>query len=317
MNALITGGAGFIGSHLAEKLLEDGSSVAVIDDLSTGRLENIASLMEHPNFSFVEGDACDPALVRPMVKDADVVFHLAAAVGVQLIVDQPVHTIETNIHGTEVMLEAAKDFGVRLLIASTSEVYGKSEQVPFREDDDTVLGSTRFSRWSYACSKAIDEFLAFAYHEQFGTEVIVTRLFNTIGPRQVGQYGMVVPRFIEKALKNEPVTIYGTGKQSRCFTYVGDVVSALTGLVNTPNTEGRVYNIGSDEEISIEDLADLIIKKTHSKSEKQYISYKKAYGKEFDDMLRRVPCLDRINKAIGYRPKTSLDETLDIIISQF
>ena len=317
MKVLITGGAGFIGSHLAQNLIASGSKVTVIDDLSTGRLENIAALKDDPNFVFIEGDACDAAAVRPLVADCDMVFHLAAAVGVQLIVDKPVHTIETNIHGTEVVLEAAKDFGTRILIASTSEVYGKSERVPFKEDDDTVLGSTRFSRWSYACSKAIDEFLAFAYHDQYGLEVIIARLFNTIGPRQIGQYGMVVPRFVEKALNNETISIYGTGAQSRCFTYVGDVVNALVGLATTPGTQGRVYNIGSNEEISIEVLADLIIKKTSSKSEKKFLSYLEAYGKPFDDMLRRVPSLERIEDAIGYKPETSLDQTIDIIIDHF
>ncbi len=317
MKALVTGGAGFIGSHLCERLLADGSEVAVIDDLSTGRSSNIEGIMDDPRFTFVEASVRNAAALEPLVKKCDVIFHLAAAVGVQLIVDKPVQTIETNIHGTEVVLEIANKYKRRVLLASTSEVYGKSEDVPFGEDDDMLLGSTKFSRWSYACSKAIDEFLGFAYHDEYGLEVIVARLFNTIGPRQVGRYGMVVPRFIELALKNEPLMIYGTGQQSRCFGYVGDVVDGLVGLMNRGNAGGRVYNIGSDEEITIEALADKIISKTESKSEKQFISYEQAYGRAFDDMERRVPSLARLKEATGYESKTNLDETLEIIINHF
>ncbi len=317
MKALVTGGAGFIGSHLCERLLADGFEVAVIDDLSTGRSSNIEGIMNDPGFTFVEASVRNAAALEPLVKKCDVIFHLAAAVGVQLIVDKPVQTIETNIHGTEIVLEIANKYKRRVLLASTSEVYGKSEDVPFGEDDDMLLGSTRFSRWSYACSKAIDEFLGFAYHDEYGLEVIVARLFNTIGPRQVGRYGMVVPRFIELALKNEPLMIYGTGQQSRCFGYVGDVVDGLVGLMNRGNAGGRVYNIGSDEEITIEALADKIISKTESKSEKQFISYEQAYGRAFDDMERRVPSLARLKEATGYEPKTNLDETLEIIIDHF
>lgn len=317
MKALVTGGAGFIGSHLCERLLEKGWDVSVIDDLSTGRLSNIAEITDNPRFGFVEGSVRDVKVMEGLVGECDAVFHLAAAVGVQLIVDRPVHTIETNIHGTEVVLEIANRFKKKVLIASTSEVYGKNEQVPFCEDDDTVLGSTRFSRWSYACSKAIDEFLAFAYHDEYGLDVVVVRIFNTIGPRQVGQYGMVVPRFIQWALKNEPVLIYGDGRQSRCFVHVGDVVEALVGLINSDNAAGSVYNIGSDEEITIEGLADLIITKTGSKSEKRFVSYEKAYGKAFDDMVRRVPSLERIRGQIGYEPGKNLEQTLEIIINYF
>lgn len=317
MKALVTGGAGFIGSHLCDRLLADGSEVAVIDDLSTGRSSNIEGIIDDPGFTFVEASVRNAAALEPLVKKCDVIFHLAAAVGVQLIVDKPVQTIETNIHGTEVVLEIANKYKRRVLLASTSEVYGKSEDVPFGEDDDMLLGSTKFSRWSYACSKAIDEFLGFAYHDEYGLEVIVARLFNTIGPRQVGRYGMVVPRFIELALKNEPLMIYGTGQQSRCFGYVGDVVDGLVGLMNRGNAGGRVYNIGSDEEITIEALADKIISKTESKSEKQFISYEQAYGRAFDDMERRVPSLARLKEATGYEPKTNLDETLEIIINHF
>jgi len=316
MRALVTGGAGFIGSHLCERLLEAGWDVAVIDDLSTGRLSNIEAITGNRHFRFVEANVRDAEVMTDLVAGCDTIFHLAAAVGVQLIVDRPVHTIETNIHGTEVVLEIANRFKKKVLLASTSEVYGKNERIPFCEDDDTVLGSTKFSRWSYACSKAIDEFLGFAYHHQYGLDVTVVRIFNTIGPRQVGQYGMVVPRFVEWALKNEPVLIYGDGQQSRCFAYVGDVVEGLIGLINSDNGWGNVYNIGSDEEISIEALADLIISRTGSKSKKQFVPYEKAYGKAFDDMARRVPSLEKIRGRTGYEPTKNLAQTLDIIIKE-
>jgi UDP-glucose 4-epimerase len=295
--------------------LESGWDVSVIDDLSTGRLSNIETILENRRFEFVEGNVRDVKVMEPLAAECDVIFHLAAAVGVQLIVDRPVHTIETNIHGTEVVLDVANRLKKKVLLASTSEVYGKNERVPFCEDDDTVLGSTRFSRWSYACSKAIDEFLAFAYHDEYGLDVVVVRIFNTIGPRQVGQYGMVVPRFIQWALKDEPVLIYGDGQQSRCFVCVGDVVEALVGLINSDNAGGRVYNIGSDEEVTIEDLADLIIAKTNSKSQKRFVPYTEAYGKSFDDMARRVPSLERIRGQIGYERSKNLEQTLEIIIN--
>jgi len=234
VKALVTGGAGFIGSHLTQRLLQTGHEVVVIDDLSTGSLKNIETVYDHRQFQFVQDNVRNPETMYRLTRQCDVIFHLAAAVGVQLIVDQPVRTIETNIHGTEVVLEMANKFHKKVLLASTSEVYGKSENVPFREDDDTVLGSTRFSRWSYACSKAIDEFLALAYHQQYELPVIVVRLFNTVGPRQTGQYGMVIPRFVDQALKNDPVVIYGTGKQSRCFCYVQDVIDGLMGLIDCP-----------------------------------------------------------------------------------
>ncbi len=314
MKALITGGAGFIGSHLAEKLLRTGHDVVAVDDLSTGSIDNLHSIESSPKFDFVHDNVRNSETMHVLIEQCDVVFHLAAAVGVQLIVDRPVHTIETNIHGTEVVLQIANKFRKTVLIASSSEVYGKSENIPFHEDDDTVLGSTRFSRWSYACSKAIDEFLALAYYEQYGLPVVVARLFNTVGPRQTGQYGMVIPRFVERALKNEPVIIYGSGKQRRCFGYVGDVVEGLIGLMNCPDAPGRVYNIGSTEEISIEELADKIIQMTESKSQKKYISYEAAYGKPFDDMTRRMPCLDRIRETVGFKPKTTLDRILQSVI---
>ncbi|RKY08907.1 MAG: nucleoside-diphosphate sugar epimerase [Planctomycetota bacterium] len=314
MKALVTGGAGFIGSHLAERLLVSGHEVVAVDDLSTGSIDNLGGIESSRQFDFVRDNVRNSETMGVLIEQCDVIFHLAAAVGVQLIVDRPVHTIETNIHGTEVVLEIANKFGKKVLITSSSEVYGKSENVPFHEDDDTVFGSTRFSRWSYACSKAIDEFLALAYYEQYGLDVVVARLFNTVGPRQTGQYGMVIPRFVERALRNEPVIIYGSGKQRRCFGYVGDVVEGLIALMNCPDAPGRVYNIGSTEEISIEELADKIIRMTESKSQKEYISYEEAYGKPFDDMARRMPCLDRIRETVGYEPKTTLDRILQSVI---
>jgi len=314
MKALITGGAGFIGSHLAQLLLQRGHEVIVIDDLSTGCRDNLAQCFPHPKFRFVYDNVRNSEIMHILIEQADIIYHLAAAVGVQLIVDRPVHTIETNIHGSEVVLEIANKFHKKVLLASTSEVYGKSEDVPFGEDDDTVLGSTRFSRWSYACSKAIDEFLGLAYHQQYDLPVVVVRIFNTVGPRQTGRYGMVIPRFVESALKNLPLCIYGTGRQSRCFAYVGDVIDGMTALMDSPQAPGRVYNIGSTEEITIEHLADKIIALTASSSEKQYLSYQQAYGKPFDDMMRRVPSLVRIQQTVGYQPKTSLEQTLRLII---
>jgi len=315
MRALVTGGAGFIGSHLAERLLADGCSVVVLDNLSTGRMENIAGLRGQPGFDFVEADVRNRSLVGRLVGDCDVVFHLAAAVGVRLIADNPVRTIETNIDGTQAVLEAAGGAAKRVLIASTSEVYGKNEVTPFSEDDDIVLGSTSVARWSYAASKAIDEFLAIAFHRQFGLDVVIARFFNTIGPRQTGQYGMVVPRFIESALKNEPLEVYGTGGQSRCFCYVGDVVDAVVALSDCKQAFGTTFNVGSTEEITIDVLADKIIGMTESKSEKRYIPYEVAYGGPMEDMMRRVPSLERIKRAIGWQPKRSLTESLRIIIN--
>ncbi len=314
MKALITGGAGFIGSHLAERLIGTGHEVIVVDDLSTGSLKNIAELEGQGQFRFVHDSVHNSETMHLLIEQSDVVFHLAAAVGVQLIVDEPVRTIETNIHGTEVVLSVANKFRKKVLLASSSEVYGKSEAVPFREDDDTVLGSTRFSRWSYACSKAIDEFLGLAYYEQYNLPVVVGRFFNTVGPRQTGRYGMVIPRFVEKALKNEPVVIYGSGQQTRTFAYVGDVIDAVINLMNCPTAPGRVYNIGTEEEITIETLADKIIEMTDSKSEKKFISYQQAYGKPFDDLMRRAPSLERIRETIDYEPKTPLEEILRLVI---
>lgn len=316
MKVLITGGAGFIGSHLAERLLGQGDEVTALDNLSTGSLRNIGHLLDHPKLRFVNDDVRDDKTLHVLIEQCDLIYHLAAAVGVQLIVDQPVHTIETNIHGSEVVLGIANKFRKPVLVASTSEVYGKSEKVPFREDDDTVLGATRFSRWSYACSKAIDEFLGLAYHQQFGLPVVVARFFNTVGPRQTGQYGMVIPRFVEKALLNKPIEIYGSGNQARCFGFVGDVVGAIMKLMACKEAPGRVYNVGATQEISINALADKIIDMTKSKSVKKYLTYEEAYGRPFDDMMRRIPCLDRIRETVGYEPKTGLDEILRLVIAE-
>lgn len=317
MKALITGGAGFIGSHLAERLLENGDEVIVIDNLSTGRLANLESFRHHAGMQFVKGDIRDASLVQLLVSKCDVVFHLAAAVGVQLIADDPVHTIETNIAGTEVVLECANKFGRKILLASSSEVYGKSEKVPFGEDDDFVLGGTAFSRWAYACSKAIDEFLGQAFHGQYGLGVIAARFFNTIGPRQTGRYGMVVPRFVQWALKNEPIQIYGTGAQTRCFCYVEDLVEAVIALMGCEQAAGQVFNIGSSEEISMETLADRVIKVTGSKSSKEFVPYVVAYGRPIEDMMRRVPNTERIRNTIGWQPKTNLDQMLRIIVEHY
>lgn len=316
MNILVTGGAGFIGSHLAERLLRDGHSVAVIDNLSTGSLRNIEAIRNKPEFAFTEGDIRDIKLMESLTQQCEVIFHLAAAVGVQLIADKPVHTIETNIGGTETVLNVANKFGKKILIASSSEVYGKNESVPFHEDDDIVIGSTSLSRWSYACSKAVDEFLGLAFHQQYGLQVIIARFFNTIGPRQTGRYGMVVPRFVQWALKDEPILIYGTGKQRRCFCYVADLVEAIIDLMNCPKAVGKVYNIGSTEEIDIESLADKIVDITGSKSKKKFVPYDVAYGRPIEDMMRRVPSLERIKKAIGWEPKTPLTDTLRMIIKE-
>jgi UDP-glucose 4-epimerase len=314
MNALITGGAGFIGSHLAERLLSEGHSVEVIDDLSTGNVKNIQNCLKSSSFRFVHGSIMDDRIMHMLVDRNDMVFHLAAAVGVDLIVKQPVRTIETNIKGTEIVLEIAKKFRRGVVIASSSEVYGKSERVPFSEDDDCLLGSTTFSRWSYACSKAIDEFLGLAYHRQFGLPVLILRFFNTVGERQTGQYGMVIPRFVRSALRGEPIQVYGDGKQTRCFGYVKDVVGGMIALSADPEAYGHVYNIGSTEEISIEDLAHRIKQLTGSNSEIHFIPYEEAYSQVFDDLRRRVPSLEKIHKRVGYKPSTSLDQTLKIII---
>lgn len=311
---LITGGAGFIGSHLSELLVHSGYRVVVIDDLSTGRLENIQHLLPLPSFQFVRETIMNTQVLDRLTSEADIVIHLAAAVGVKLIVEDPVHTIITNIIGSESVLKTANRYGCKVLIASTSEVYGKGVKVPFREDDDRLMGSTTHSRWAYATSKAVDEFLGLAYHRQFGLPVVIMRFFNTVGPRQTGRYGMVVPRFVRQALREEAITIYGDGEQSRCFGDVSDVIGAVIKLAEHPDAVGQVFNIGSSEEVTIRQLAERIISLTGSKSPLVYVPYEEAYAPGFEDMRRRVPSLEKIGKLIAYSPHCSLDDTLRRVI---
>ena len=317
MKALITGGSGFIGPHLADRLLSLGHEVLVLDDLSTGSIENITHLKSKPGFSYVIDTVTNEPLLAEMIDRCDVVYHLAAAVGVKLIVEQPVHTIETNVHGTEVVLKHANKKKKLVFIASTSEVYGKSADVPFREEADLVLGATAKHRWAYACSKMIDEFLALAYWKERKLPVVVVRLFNTVGPRQTGQYGMVLPTFVRQALAGQPITVFGDGKQSRSFTYVGDVVEALVTLAAEPKAIGGVYNIGNTDEVSIRDLADRVKAATGSTSEIQYIPYDQAYEAGFEDMPRRVPDITKLAKLIGYQPKVGLDEIIQRVVRHF
>jgi UDP-glucose 4-epimerase len=317
VRALITGGAGFIGSHLSEKLLERGDEVLVLDNLSTGSIENIAHLKGRRGFEYFIDSVDNEPLLAELIDRSDVVFHLAAAVGVKLIVEQPVYTIETNVHGTEVVLKHANKKKKLVVIASTSEVYGKSDDVPFREDSDLVMGPTPKHRWAYACSKAIDEFLALAYWKERKLPVIIVRFFNTVGPRQTGQYGMVIPNFVRQALSGEPITVFGDGKQSRAFTHVTDVVGALVKLVNEPKAIGQVVNIGNTEEISIERLAERIRTLCESKSVIKYIPYDEAYESGFEDMPRRVPDLSRIEALVGYKPVHVLDDILVQVIDYF
>ena len=314
MKALITGGAGFIGSHLAERLLRDGHEVAVIDNLSTGSIENISHLKSTPGFSYVIDTVTNEPLLAEMIDRSDVVFHLAAAVGVKLIVEQPVHTIETNVHGTEVVLKHANKKKKLVFIASTSEVYGKSADVPFREGADLVLGATVKHRWAYACSKLIDEFLALAYWKERKLPVIITRLFNTVGPRQTGQYGMVLPTFVRQALAGQPITVFGDGKQTRSFTYVGDVVDALVKLASEPRAIGGVFNIGNTTEVSIRDLAERVRTLCGSQSTIQYVPYDEAYEAGFEDMPRRVPDISKIRALIGYEPQLELTDIIKRVI---
>ena len=311
---LITGGAGFIGSHLGEAILADGGRVLAVDDLSTGSLDNISNLNDHPDFRFARASITDQVVLERMASEADVVIHLAAAVGVQLIVEHPVHTIETNVMGTEEVLRAAMRYHCRVLLASTSEVYGKGSKFPFAEEDDVLLGATSRSRWGYAASKMVDEFLGLAYWREYGLEVIPFRLFNTIGPRQTGRYGMVVPRFVRQALADEPITVFGDGSQRRCFCDVRDVISAILGLSEHPDSPGRVYNIGATEEVSILDLAERIKMKVGSSSSIEMVSYDEAYAPGFEDMQRRVPSIDRINALLGWEPTRLLEEILDDIV---
>ncbi len=317
MRVLITGGAGFVGSHLADALLARGDEVFAIDDLSTGSIDNISHLKAHPKFHYTIETVTNEPILAELIDRCDVVVHLAAAVGVKLIVEQPVHTIETNVHGTEVVLKHANKKKRLVLIASTSEVYGKSAEVPFREDQDLVLGATVKHRWAYACSKLIDEFLALAYWKERKLPIIIVRLFNTVGPRQTGQYGMVIPNFVRQALAGKPITVFGSGEQSRSFTYVGDVVNAMVALIDEPRAVGQVFNVGNGREISIMELAVKVKAMTGSTSEIVRIPYDQAYEAGFEDMPRRVPDISRVQKLVGYAPTVELDETLARVIEYF
>lgn len=315
MRVLITGGAGFIGSHLADAYLQRGDDVLVIDDLSTGTIENIRHLKNNPRFHYTIDSVHNQPVTAELVDQSDVVVHLAAAVGVKLIVESPVRTIETNVRGTEVVLALANKKKKRVMIASTSEVYGLSADVPFREDGNLVMGATTKGRWSYACSKAIDEFLALAYWREKKLPTTIVRLFNTVGPRQTGRYGMVIPTFVRQALAGRPITVYGNGKQTRCFGYVGDVVGALIKLMDRPDSVGQVYNIGSNEEISIFKLAEKVKELTNSESEIVFVPYDEAYEEGFEDMPRRVPDITKINELVGFRPEMTLEGILQSVIS--
>jgi UDP-glucose 4-epimerase len=314
VKAFITGGAGFIGSHLAERLLDDGHEVIVLDNLSTGSIDNITHLKGRNGFSYTIDSVTNESLLAELIDRSDVVFHLAAAVGVKLIVEQPVHTIETNVHGTEVVLKHANKKKKLVFIASTSEVYGKSADVPFREAADLVLGPSVKHRWAYACSKLIDEFLALAYWKEKKLPVVIVRLFNTVGPRQTGQYGMVLPTFVRQALAGQPITVFGDGTQSRSFTYVGDVVDALVRLASNPRAVGEVFNIGNVGEVSIGDLAVRVKQLAGSCSPIHYIPYDQAYEAGFEDMPRRVPDISKIREFVGYQPKLQLDDIIRSVI---
>jgi UDP-glucose 4-epimerase len=315
MRAFITGGAGFIGSHLAERLIADGWEVWILDDLSTGAMRNVDALTASSRFHYRIGSVTNEELVAALVDRADVVFHLAAAVGVKLIVEKPTHTIETNVRGSEVVLQAAAKKGKLTFIASTSEVYGKGVKLPFAEDDDLLFGATTKSRWAYACSKAIDEYLALAYFRERKLPVVITRFFNTVGPRQVGRYGMVLPTFVRQGLAGEDITVFGSGEQRRCFGFVSEVVEALMRLAKTPAAVGQVFNIGNDSEISINALAELVRGKTGGRSKIVHVGYEEAYPEGFEDMERRIPSVVKLERAIGYRPSMRVDEITDRVIA--
>ena len=317
MKSLITGGSGFIGSHLAEELLKRGDTVEIIDNLSTGSLNNISHLLDNKNFSYTIDTILNKKVMEKLVARSDRIFHLAAAVGVKLIMDRPIESIETNVRGTEEVLKLANRYKKKVLITSTSEIYGNHVEHSLKEDDNRVMGSVRKRRWSYACSKTVDEFLALAYHLEKKLPIVIVRIFNTVGPRQTGAYGMVIPNFVESALLGKPLGVYGDGKQSRCFAYVGDVVNALIGLMESPEAEGEVFNIGSEQEISIEDLAKKVINATDSSSEIEYVSYERAYGSGFEDMRKRTPNISKIRNLIGYEPSVDIDGILDRVIDYF
>ncbi|MGI8668810.1 MAG: GDP-mannose 4,6-dehydratase [Aridibacter sp.] len=317
MKTLITGGAGFVGSHLADKLIDEGHEVTVIDDLSTGRYSNIEHLEGHENFHLIIDTVLNEKLMEELIRETDRVFHMASAVGVRLIMEKPVKTIETIFRGTDVVLAFCSRYRKQVLIPSTSEVYGKGISVPFTEEDDLLTGSTDKHRWAYACAKTLDEFLAIAHWKETRLPVVVVRLFNTVGPRQTGQYGMVVPNFIKAAINNEPLTVHGDGNQSRCFGHVLDVVEGLTKLIETPECFGKVFNIGNPEEISIKDLAAKAIEMTGSSSGIEYISYDEAYGEGFEDMQRRVPSIEKAKKYIGFQPTRTLNDIINDVADQF
>lgn len=314
MRYLVTGGAGFIGSHLTESLLADGHEVVILDDFSTGRYENLEHLEETGRLRIITGSVTDSGLVLECLKDVGGVFHLASAVGVQLVIDKPVETIETIVEGTAVVLRACARYRCPVLITSTSEVYGKSEKTPFSENDDSVIGPPAYRRWGYASAKAIDEFLALAYWHQVRLPVVLVRLFNTVGPRQTGRYGMVIPRFVRQALLNEPITVYGDGQQSRCFCHVKDSVWALTRLLAAPASRGQLFNVGNNEEVTINELAELVRTLLPTTSDVRHIPYREAYGSGFEDMLRRVPDLTKLKTAIGYQPRFALQQILQDVI---
>jgi UDP-glucose 4-epimerase len=317
MRVLITGGAGFVGSHLSEHLLSRGDLVTVVDDLSTGDVRNVAHLRDNPSFRLIADSILQTELMDDLIRETDLVYHLAAAVGVKLIVDEPVRTIETNIRGTEIVLHLANKWRKPLLITSTSEVYGKNQKSPFTEDDDMVLGATKHSRWSYACSKAIDEFLAIAYFRKTELPVIIVRLFNTVGPRQTSRYGMVLPTFVRQALAGHDITVYGDGSQRRTFTYVTDVVEALAALPAHPEAFGQVFNVGGDREITVRGLAEMVKERTRSASRIVTVSYDQAYAPGFEDMPRRVPDISKVSGTIGFRPKIPLEEIVDRVVAHF
>jgi len=317
MKILITGGAGFIGSHLAELLLSEGHKITIIDNLSTGKFSNIEQLEHNKNFHYFIGTILDKDLMEKLISETDEIYHLAAAVGVKYIIDNPLLSLQTNIMGTEYVLELANKYKKKVLLASTSEIYGKSDKIPFKEEDDRVLGTTSISRWGYACSKAIDEFIALAYFREKKLPVVIVRLFNTVGPRQSGQYGMVIPKFVKAAMLGHPITIFGTGKQARCFSDVADVVSGLVALMKEPKAVGQIFNIGNTEEITIEDLAMKIKTLTNSNSKIEYIQYEDAYEEGFEDMLRRMPDLTKIHEYIGYIPKYTLEMILERVMKYY
>jgi len=317
MKILITGGAGFIGSHLAERLLTDGHQVAIIDNLSTGSLDNIESFKDNAHFHYTIGSILNRELLDKLMDGVDQVYHLAAAVGVKYIIENPLLSLKTNIVGTDNVLELANKHKAKVLITSTSEIYGKSDQVPFKEEDDRLLGSTHISRWGYSCSKAIDEFMALAYFREKRLPVVIVRCFNTVGPRQTGQYGMVLPKFIKAALLDQPLVVYGSGKQTRCFADVSDVTDAFVKLMNTPECEGEIFNVGTTESISINDLAQKVKTICRSKSRIDYMSYEEAFEEGFEDMMNRKPSLDKIRRFIGYDPKYSLDDIIKRMIEYY